>query len=116
MPIVWLLFLCVVPVSFDTEDNIIYQKNVGDNVTLVCDIQDYVQFQWQFSDKTVIPSNNGKYQYQGTNLFINDLSISDNMTYYCAANNQITNVDKLGAQLLIYSECRLTDYCSLIGL
>ena len=92
----------LVIVSFSTEDNLIYQRNVGDNVTLICDVDHYVNFQWQFPDKGVIPSNNGKYQYQGTNLFINNLTIADNMTYFCAANNQVTSVEKLRAQLLIY--------------
>ena len=94
------------PVSFNTPNNINYDYFVYDNITIVCDIQDYVEFQWQFSDNSVIPFNNEKFQYIETNLLIKSLSLSDSGAYYCLANNQVTTIEKLRANLNVFSKCR----------
>ena len=94
------------PVSFSTTNNLVYQGVVGGNITLICVILDFVEFQWQFSDKSVVPSNNGKYLYEGNNLTILNLSVNDAMSYLCVGNNQVTTVNKLKAQLLVYSKSK----------
>ena len=90
--------------AFSTPNNMQYDYFINDNATLVCDIQYYVEFQWQFSDKSVVPSNNGKYQYIGTNLLIKNLSLSDSASYLCVGNNQITTVSKLKVNLEVFSK------------
>ena len=62
------------PVSFSTPNNVIYHEYVGHDVTLICNVINHVELQWQLTDNTVI-SSNSKYQYQVRYKVIKDCSI-----------------------------------------
>ena len=57
------LFFHVDSVTFSTPNNMIYYEYTGDNVTLICNVINYVELHWQLKDNTVLTSNS-KYQYQ----------------------------------------------------
>ena len=58
---VFFLFI-VDSVIFSTPNNVIYHKYVGNNVTMICNVINYIEFHWQLSDNAV-PILGTKYQY-----------------------------------------------------
>ena len=62
------------PVSFSTPNNVVYHEYAGHDVTLICNVINYAELQWQLTDNTVI-SSNSKYQYQVRHKVIKDCPI-----------------------------------------
>lgn len=89
--------------TFNNENNQIYYADFGKNVTLICEIEDYSNFQWQLPAATVI-QDNSKYTYVGHNLTVNNLTLNDNHTFFCVGNNEITFAAKLAANVFVYSK------------
>ncbi|XP_019848682.1 PREDICTED: hemicentin-1-like [Amphimedon queenslandica] len=89
------------PIVFLVPDNAVYYSFVGSNATLLCDAQHYSNLQWQTASGIVIQSSH-KYSFQGNNLVINDITVSDQKSYICAANNDITHKTIITARLQVY--------------
>ena len=104
------------PPLYSTPTGLVYRQFVHQSVLLECNVTNYGQLQWQYSNGTVVtvPSPDKRVQLMGTSLYFSSLLLSDTATYLCVTNNAITVATFIEATLIVYGKACREAYTGIV--
>ena len=96
------------PVVFITHFNEPISNFIGANLTVTCLAENFQAIQWQMDDYSVIPIGSvedrvySKAIEGGIELYIHNLTLTDSGHYHCTAKNEVTDVLRATANIVVY--------------